>query len=46
MTEQKKKENAVEETLHEIFVDPDSPANHKGTKPPQTIQGKPHDDKS
>ncbi|WP_298673814.1 hypothetical protein [uncultured Sphingomonas sp.] len=46
MTEQKKKENVVEETLHEIFVDPDSPANHKSKKPPQTIQGGPQDDKS
>ncbi|MFT3976733.1 MAG: hypothetical protein QM688_06430 [Sphingomonas bacterium] len=39
-----KKENAVEETLDEMLVDPDSPRNHPKKQPPQTIEAEDDDE--
>lgn len=45
MTEEKKK-SAIEETIDEMFVDPDSSANHPSKKPPQTTDAEPRERKS
>ena len=37
-------ENAVEETVEELFVDPDSPDNSETRRPPQTIDNEPGSD--
>ncbi|WP_293869321.1 MULTISPECIES: hypothetical protein [unclassified Sphingomonas] len=42
--DEKKKENLVEETLDEVFTDPDSAKNHQSKTPPQTIEAEDEDE--
>lgn len=36
-----KKETAVEETVEELFTDPDAPEKGDADRPPQTIENEP-----
>ena len=39
----KNRDNAVEETVEEVFTDPDAPDNSRTSPPPQTIDAEPDD---